>query len=125
MISNQAAKPSEFQRAGRYLLGALAAAVLLLAGCSGTATQSTGGKREEIAQNKADTQQKKGKAKEPEKVDPETAARRKSTDNLAILAQAIQGIAGGGPPLLAAITDKNGKPLLSWRVAMLPAIDYP
>src|SRR5262249_51204841 len=70
------------------------------------------------------TQQKKGKAKEPEKVDPETAARRKSTDNLAILAQVVHGLAAS-QGLAPALTDKNGKPLLSWRVAILPAIDYP
>jgi hypothetical protein len=53
-----------------------------------------------------------------------TAARAKSAENLKRIAKALHDYAdayGHLPP--AAICDKNGRPLLSWRVAILPFID--
>ena len=54
----------------------------------------------------------------------EAARRGQCTNNLKQLSLALQcyhEATGSFPP--AAITDKNGKPLLSWRVALLPFID--
>ncbi len=62
----------------------------------------------------------------PEMEDPELAHREASLDNLEDLAEALRGYArqhGHLPP--AALTDPAGKPLLSWRVAILPYLNDP
>jgi hypothetical protein len=51
------------------------------------------------------------------------AARVKSANNLKQIALALHNSADATGALPLDITDKNGKPLLSWRVAILPYID--
>jgi RNA polymerase sigma factor (sigma-70 family) len=76
-----------------------------------------------LAQRAAEVQKKKLLLEELQKV-REAAARTRSVNNLKQIGLAMHNYHdtyGHFPP--AAICDKNGKPLLSWRVALLPYIE--
>src|SRR5438067_2546418 len=58
-------------------------------------------------------------------VPPHEAQKRKSTDKLKQISLAFHDyVSAFGKLPTAAITDKNGKPLLSWRVTILPFVEH-
>src|SRR5262249_29134097 len=59
--------------------------------------------------------------KEPKQAEPDRAAGKANLMQLARAMHAYVDVHGRFPP--AAVTDKDGKPLLSWRVLLLPYLD--
>jgi prepilin-type processing-associated H-X9-DG protein len=96
---------------------------------SGSAVRSTrgqgaAGQAQQAEPQKQDPAQKKAAA--AKKAEEVRDARAKSENKLKQIALAMHNIASLSEPVRfpgAAIRDKNGKPLLSWRVAVLPYLE--